>query len=95
MLVPGLVKKLVFAGVVEKNLNELIFKQAFISFILYSAHIGNKNRPKNGTLEENWRKILRDFNYTLESLSYGEIVALILFLEIHFNPSMHKEELSA
>ena len=92
MLVPGLIEKLIFAGAVEKDPDELRFTYAFIGFIRCSAHIENENRPKDGSVEENWRKILRDFNYTLESLSYEEVVALILLLESHFNDSSEKKE---
>lgn len=95
MLVPCLVQKLIFAGAVEKDFNELRFTYAFVAFIRCSAYVENKNRPKDGTVEENWRKILRNFNYTLESLSYAEIIALILFLEIYFSNSSKKKELSA
>lgn len=84
---PGLVHKLIFAGAAEKDRNELRFTYAFVAFLRSSTYIKNKDRPTDGPVEENWRQILSGFNYSLVSLSYCEIVALLLFLELHFNNS--------
>ena len=74
----GLIEKLLAAGVIEKRIHELKFTDEFCKHLVSSNQsYGFKG---GGTLEV-WRKIMVEFNGTLDGLSDKDVAITIVLLD--------------
>jgi hypothetical protein len=74
----GLIEKLLAAGVIEKKIAELKFTDDFCRHLVYY----NRNEGfKGGGSLELWRRIMVEYNASLEHLSDKDIATTIVLLD--------------
>ncbi len=74
----GLIEKLLAAGVIEKKIHELKFTDEFCKHLVSCNRV---NGFKGGGTLEVWRKIMVEFNGTLDGLSDKDIAITIVLLD--------------
>ena len=77
----GLITKLVIAGAVERQLNDLRFTNRLCGHL---AQYDPEESLRAGKID-GWRKMLRDFEPSLGSLSDAEISTTITLLDYFLN----------
>jgi hypothetical protein len=81
LAIPGLIAKLILAGVITKNNDDLAFTEEFGKHV-YSYAIANP--VKIGSVS-GWQDILVRFNLRLSRLCTNEVAAVPVLLDYHLH----------
>ena len=81
MAITGLVAKLVSAGAVTNQNNDLAFT---VNFGAYVYGYASANRDKMGNIS-GWRDMLSGYNDEFKDLSNDEVAAVAILLDFHLN----------
>jgi hypothetical protein len=84
LAVPGLIAKLLRAGVITRHKGDLAFTEIFGKYV-YSYAVSN---PVKVESISGWREILTGFNSRLSGLSVAEVAAVAILLDYHLNATM-------
>jgi hypothetical protein len=73
----SLIRKLVASNVIERQPDKLDFTFSFDSFLAWHAE---RNKLSAGSIED-WAEMLKEYHYSLASLSTEEVATVIVLLE--------------